>query len=351
MLAILLTAITIASGSRAQEPATAPATPRSAEDVLADISDARGKLSDLMNSGDALIDPAKRAQVSPNVMPGLKKMLALTDELSHTSMKGAAPQLRNQTLTMLDVFGDEDAHAQLLRSSAKGDLAASGALLVARWMKSFRNADEQAKILDDAVELAKANPQSEALVDSLTELQSIGAATPELKQRTIAIVTEHMKGPDVERLKEEITGARKLASLEGKPLEINGVKSDGSTFTTADWKGKAILVDFWATWCPPCREELPRVKKIYADFHDKGLEVLGVSCDSKARDLADFLEKNPDMPWPQLFDEKAGGWHPLATQFGINSIPTMFLIDKKGVVRSVHARENLEEMIPKLLAE
>ena len=57
------------------------------------------------------------------------------------------------------------------------------------------------------------------------------------------------------------------------------------------------------------------------------------------------------MPWTQLFDEKTPGWHPLATQFGIDGIPTMFLIDKKGVVRTVKARENFEELIPKMLDE
>ncbi|MBC8108441.1 MAG: hypothetical protein H7Z14_17785 [Anaerolineae bacterium] len=60
------------------------------------------------------------------------------------------------------------------------------------------------------------------------------------------------------------------------------------------------------------------------------------------------------MPWPQLFDAQAAAgqqWHPITTSFGIDGIPTMFLIDKKGVVRSVSARENFEEMVPKLLAE
>ena len=79
--------------------------------------------------------------------------------------------------------------------------------------------------------------------------------------------------------------------------------------------------------------------------------MLGVSCDNSGADLKKFLSDNPDMPWPQLFDEKTAGWHPLAKEYGINGIPTMFLIDKKGVVRSVKARENFEELIPKMLAE
>jgi thiol-disulfide isomerase/thioredoxin len=152
-------------------------------------------------------------------------------------------------------------------------------------------------------------------------------------------------------MKDQLAEAKKLRSLENKPLTIAGVRDNGNQLSTADWKGKVILVDFWATWCGPCRAELPRVKKAYADFHDKGLEVLGVSCDNDGNELAQFLKANPDMPWPQLFDAKTPGWHPLAKSYGINGIPTMFLIDKKGVVRSVTARENFEDEIPKLLAE
>lgn len=93
------------------------------------------------------------------------------------------------------------------------------------------------------------------------------------------------------------------------------------------------------------------MKKVYAEFHAKGLEIVGVSCDRDVDDLKGFLSQNADMPWPQLFEPGKPGWHPLAEEFGIDGIPTMFLIDKKGVVRSVTARENYKELIPKLLAE
>jgi len=96
------------------------------------------------------------------------------------------------------------------------------------------------------------------------------------------------------------------------------------------------------------------VKKAYEDYHEKGLEILGVSNDYEASALKKFVAKDPKMPWPQLIDESAARlhkWNPITQGFGINGIPTMFLIDKKGVCRTVNARENFEEMIPKLLAE
>jgi thiol-disulfide isomerase/thioredoxin len=150
-------------------------------------------------------------------------------------------------------------------------------------------------------------------------------------------------------------GDQKMAlAFENKPCVISGTKPDGTKFTTADWKGKVVLIDFWATWCGPCLGELPHVKKMYATYHDKGLEILGVSNDYTAGALTKFLADKPDMPWPQLFDAAAAAkqqWNPITQGFGINGIPTMFLIDKKGILRSVSARENMDDLIPKLLAE
>ncbi len=97
--------------------------------------------------------------------------------------------------------------------------------------------------------------------------------------------------------------------------------------------------------------ELPRVKTIYKKYHEQGLEIVGVSCDNAKADLDAQLKKDPEMSWTQLFDATTAGWHPLAKEYGINAIPTMFLIDRNGVLRTVKAREKYEEMIPQLLAE
>jgi len=79
--------------------------------------------------------------------------------------------------------------------------------------------------------------------------------------------------------------------------------------------------------------------------------VVGVSCDNNAQELAQFLDTTPGMPWPQLFEPGQAGWHPFATKLGINAIPTMFLIDRNGIVRSVEARIDYEKRVPELLTE
>jgi len=294
-----------------------------------------------------LSDAAKRTELSAKASPVLKKIRGYAEELSaNADPRGAgiAKQIIEQVRFTLAMFGDADATAELdkMAASTEPKIAsrAQTMKLFIRWITAGKDADAQKKVLDETAALAK-QPNSEEALGILTQMAAMPAANED--------VSKYAK-----KLVEDIEGNRPPKNLENKPLTIKGTTVDGKDFSTDDWKGKVVLVDFWATWCGPCIQELPRVKKVYADFHDKGLEIIGVSNDYSADELKTFVAKDPQMPWPQLFDTAAAGkqeWNPITTGFGIDGIPTMFLIDKKGVVRSVGARENFEEMIPKLLAE
>jgi thiol-disulfide isomerase/thioredoxin len=337
---------------------------RTPQQIAEEIQSVGQQLAPLFASPQDLFDARKREAAAPKAIPTLRKMVALVEELQATRPVGTAEgQERAQLLALLSALGDKDAAETLKKmgESPNPSEAATGrsAQIVARWMRSDADAAVQQKIVDDLQSLAKQYPTQDAVTAAAVMLA--GTAKPEakdLRQRVRTVVAETLKTPkaaavvqQLDRDEAKFAVAAKLKALEGKPLAIEAVSFAGSRLSTADFKGKVVLVDFWATWCKPCREELPKLKQAYAKYHAQGFEVVGVSCDNDAADLTKFLAQNKDMPWPQLFDAAKPGWHPVAEQYGINAIPRMFLIDRKGVLRSADARETYETLIPQLLGE
>lgn len=346
--------------------AVAPATPaptdeqthaRNLQAIIKDYQAAAQELGEAMNAVGDVTDGVKRAKGAPRVIAALKKQRALALEMKHCN-DPRGPMLYEQVIgssdPMLAEFGDKPTLDRLSQEAQSSDskvaAGAKGALLYKSWLEAGKDPEARESIIKEATELARDNPGDMLLTQRIANLADDGADSAKAHEKFRQIAAS-MKNPMGKEVAVEIEMDRKLHAMQGKPLTIESVRDNGATFSTAQWKGKVILVDFWATWCAPCRAELPRVKKAYADFHSKGLEVLGVSCDNKADALKTFLEKNPDMPWPQLFDTSKPGWSSVALGYGVRAIPTMFLIDKHGVLRTVTARENFEKLIPQLLSE
>ena len=149
------------------------------------------------------------------------------------------------------------------------------------------------------------------------------------------------------------TGAVNRARLlTGDPVKVSGKTLDGQPFDISQYKGKVVVVDFWATWCGPCRAELPNLKNVYEKYHDKGLEVVGVSLDENKDDLIKFLAEN-HLPWKILVSTEAhhsGFDNPIADNYGISGIPTVFLMNRNGKVVSLAARgEQLATLVDGLI--
>jgi len=108
-------------------------------------------------------------------------------------------------------------------------------------------------------------------------------------------------------------------------------RADGTIVQLAAYTGKVLLIDFWASWCPPCKTSFPALDILYRDYQSRGLEVLAVNLDERRRDAETFLRDHRHQ-MTVLFDPK--GASPLA--FGVTGMPSSFLIDKAGNIRFTH---------------
>ena len=146
-----------------------------------------------------------------------------------------------------------------------------------------------------------------------------------------------------------MSGVARRLMLLGKEMKIDGTTLDGDKFDWKAYRGKVVLVDFWATWCGPCVQELPNVLANYEKYHDKGFEVVGISLDEDRERLERFVVERK-LPWVCLFEEGTGTSNPVAEYYGVTGIPTVMLVDREGKVvsMSAHGRE-LERQLVKLL--
>lgn len=211
--------------------------------------------------------------------------------------------------------------------------------------------EKEAIGLDDIVKAADAKPETRSQA-SLTRvmLASDSAVSPGGDAAAwIAMAEKHLKDFPEEKLNKMVEVKLQEVNLKTQPLGLKFTAVDGRAVDVSKLQGKVVLIDFWATWCGPCVEELPTVLKIYKEQHAKGFEVIGVSLDADKAELEAFL-KAKGVEWPQYFDGK-GPENELFLRFNLESIPTMWLLNKKGVVVSMTAFEGLEEKVKKLLEE
>ncbi len=136
----------------------------------------------------------------------------------------------------------------------------------------------------------------------------------------------------------------------GKPApEFKFPDPDGKEISNTDYKGKILLIDFWASWCGPCRQEIPHVKEVYEKYNSQGIEVLSVSIDSKKEEWLKALNEEK-MEWAQILAPEAG--KEIMKEYQFSGIPYLILLDREGNIAAKHLRgKEIDKAIDELLAK
>lgn len=211
------------------------------------------------------------------------------------------------------------------------------------------------------------NRKPKCFADSCVELRAALDATPglalahyslgvslahlnrddEARQEFSAFLSQDKSNPDLrERAARYAENVELARARMAPPFSLTTL--DGEHLSLDSLNGKVVLIDFWATWCGPCREALPHIQKIAKKFEGQPLVVISISLDKDDAKWRDFVGKN-GMTWLQYRDGYFTG--PIATRFGVTAIPSTFTIDADGVLEDQHVGDaSIEGKIKKLVA-
>ncbi len=293
----------------------------------------------------------------------------ILNQKSDEKVAVAAAQMKMAALTILaaNQIGDSAKEAMAAAIKLKADEREPVAKVVEQFWTPIRifnvstlapkDRKELAGELIAAVSTSKFSRESVASASQLGDILADSGNTEEAGElfEQLAKAASESDDPKFLPNAERFSAIARRLRLPGHFMTLEGKLLAGGDFDWSAYRGKVVLVDFWATWCGPCIGELPNVKENYKKYHDKGFDVVAISLDRSREPLDKFIEKE-EIPWTQLYDEdvqKGKGWnHPMAQHYGINAIPAAILVDKDGKVVSMRARgEELSKQLEKLLGK
>jgi len=234
--------------------------------------------------------------------------------------------------------------------------AGPGDLLVARAREIGKSAPaERKRFLADIEKHFQEKNGKLTQQDADLAMQLAGTLAPEARAlavnayNTLARTFAQASDPKIARMAKTLQGTGRRVNLPGHEIVVRGKTIEGKPVDWKSYRGKIVLVDFWATWCGPCRAELPNVKKLYEEYHDRGFDVLGISVDENKKALVQFLEKE-NLPWTCIHDQAEGKGESLSDCYSVEYIPLAILVDRQGRVISMQAGgPELRGLLEKLL--
>lgn len=214
--------------------------------------------------------------------------------------------------------------------------------------------EDAKKAIEDYVQEFEGTPAApQAMIRAI--MLAISNQQPKLADAMAKRLEEnYLTSPGVARfLRQQL---RRDISFVGRPFDVTLRQVDGSKLELPeDLKGKVVVVDFWATWCPPCRASLPKLKEFYDDYKGKGVEIVGISLDypDKLDQLKKFIAEN-DLKWIHTYSGEY--WNdPTASSYGLPGIPSIWVLDKQGRIYAEHVStvrgyDKLRSVVDEVLA-
>jgi thiol-disulfide isomerase/thioredoxin len=205
----------------------------------------------------------------------------------------------------------------------------------------------QSRWLKDLEGFSKDYPKSDAAPEAMLQLaiaHEFAGQEADAAKWYSKVASDFSTSP----LAKKAAGAKRRLASVGRSIELQGKTHDGRAIDLDSYRGKVVLIHYWATWCVPCKEDLKAIKALQARYASKGFTAIGINLDGEAKALTNYLRETP-LPWPQLY-EPGGLDSRFAHELGIMTLPTMLLIDKSGQVvrRNIHSAE-LDAELQRLL--
>ena len=279
-----------------------------------------------------------------------KALLALSPADGSLSDSRLAPEVERRAGEILAATPSSEvaAAAELARAMARNAIA----LDVKGGDATARETAARQQLERSLLLLASAHESGPAVESALVQLIALESEDMPAASRLLGRLRRQVGDDEKSRLMVTRHARGTWYELAGLP-PFEATTLDGTRITPAALKGRVTLVDFWATWCGPCKQELPHVKEAWSRFHDEGLDILGVSLDvgkgGDATAFKDWCSKN-GVAWPQVYDGKQ--WDAaLAQTFGVKSIPFPLLVGKDGTVVAADDELRGDKLLPAIEKE